>query len=116
MDGAGADSRTQAAIALPAWLRTTPTGVILALRVQPGARRSSVVGLHAGRLKIALQAPPVEGRANEALVAFIAGILGVAKRQVSLIAGERNRDKLVELRSVDPAAVARALSPEALES
>lgn len=85
---------------------------MLAVHVQPGARRSAVAGVHGERLKIALPAPPVEGRANEALVAFIAAALGIAKRQVAIVGGERSRDKLVELSAVDPAAVARALAPE----
>lgn len=86
---------------------------MVALHIQPGARRSAVVGVHAGRLKLALQAPPVEGRANEALVAYLAAALRIPRRQVLLVAGERSRDKRVELRGVDPAAVVRALAPSA---
>lgn len=81
------------------------------MHVQPGARRSAVVGEHAGRLKLALQAQPIEGRANEALVAFLATTLRIARRQVLLVAGERSRDKRVELRGVDAAAVVQALAP-----
>ncbi|MCK6427788.1 MAG: DUF167 domain-containing protein [Burkholderiaceae bacterium] len=84
---------------------------MVALHIQPGARRSAVVGVHAGRLKLALQAPPVEGRANEALVAYLAAVLRIPRRQVLLVAGKHSRAKRVELRGVDPAGVARALAP-----
>lgn len=88
-------------------------GVEVAVHVQPGARRSAVVGEHAGRLKLALQAPPVEGRANAALMAFLAATLRIPRRCVVLVAGERSRDKRVELHGVDAAAVVRALAPSA---
>lgn len=70
-----------------------------------------MVGIHAGRLKPALPAPPVEGRANEVLVAYLAAALRIPPRQVLLVAGEHSRDKCVELRGVDPAGVARVLAP-----
>lgn len=106
-----ADSRTRAVADLPGWITAVSAGAVVALHVQPGARRSTVVGVHAGRLKLALQAPPVEGRANAALVAFLAATLRIPRRQVLLVAGEHSRDKRVELRGVDAAAVARALAP-----
>jgi uncharacterized protein (TIGR00251 family) len=105
------DSRTGSAGGLPAWVTAVALGAEVALHVQPDARRSAVVGIHGGRLKLALQAPPVEGRANEALAAFLATALRIPRRQVLLVAGERSRDKRVELRGVDAAAVARALAP-----
>lgn len=110
---AAADSRTRAAAELPAWVTATGLGVQVAVHVQPGARRSAVVGEHAGRLKLALQAPPVEGRANAALMAFLAATLRIPKRCVVLVAGERSRDKRVELHGVDAAAAVRALAPSA---
>ncbi|GIL03677.1 MAG: hypothetical protein BroJett031_01970 [Betaproteobacteria bacterium] len=106
-----ADSRTLAAADLPGWLAAVSGGAVVALHIQPGARRSAVVGVHAGRLKLALQAPPVEGRANEALVAYLAAVLRIPRRQVLLVAGKHSRAKRVELRGVDPAGVARALAP-----
>ncbi len=102
-----ADSRTPSASDLPAWVKVIALGVEIALHVQPGAS----VGVHAQRLKVALQAPPVEGRANEALVRFLAAMLGVAPRQVVLVGGERSRDKRVELHGVEAAAAMRALAP-----
>ncbi|GAB4469890.1 MAG: hypothetical protein OHK0044_12160 [Burkholderiaceae bacterium] len=108
---AAADSRTRAAGDLPAWITAASGAAVIALHVQPGARRSAVVGVHGGRLKLALQAPPVEGRANEALVAYLAATLRIPRRQVLLVAGEHSRDKRVEVRGVDPTEVAQALAP-----
>jgi hypothetical protein len=71
--------------------------VRLAVRAQPGAKRSAVVGRHGDRLKIAVQAPPVDGKANEALCGFIANWLDVPRRAVTLGAGDTSRDKRVDI-------------------
>jgi len=55
---------------MPIWLKQTPNGIILNLHCQPGAKITKVVGLHAGCLKISLQAPAIENKANELLLAF----------------------------------------------
>jgi len=65
------------------------------VHVQPGARRSGVAGLHGDRLKIRIAAPALDGRANDALVAFIAEQLGIPRARVAVVRGERSRDKLV---------------------
>lgn len=77
------------------WLRRAGDGWTLAVHVQPGAKRSAVAGLHGDRLKVRIAAPALDGRANDALIAFMAEALGVPKRSVSLAAGERSRDKVV---------------------
>ncbi|HSD41137.1 MAG TPA: DUF167 domain-containing protein [Burkholderiales bacterium] len=77
------------------WARRTAVGWILAVHVQPGAKRSEVAGPHGDRLKVRIAAPALDSRANEALVAFVAEALGVPKRSVSVAAGERSRDKIV---------------------
>jgi len=87
-----ADSRTQA---LPAWIRSEAAGVRLALRVQPGARRCALVGTHGERLKVAVQAPPVDGRANEALLQYLGACLGLRPAALRLVAGAGSRDKSV---------------------
>lgn len=71
------------------------SGLVLELHVQPGARRTEFAGMHGDRLKIRLAAPPVEGRANEALLEFIARELKVPKRQVRIDAGLTSRRKRV---------------------
>ena len=68
---------------------------MLSLYVQPGAKKTEVVGLHGGALKIRLAAPPVDGKANECLVDYVADRLRVPKRQVTLVSGQSSRSKRV---------------------
>jgi uncharacterized protein (TIGR00251 family) len=68
------------------------------VHAQPGARRTEVTGLHGDRVKIRLAAPAQEDRANEALRDFLAGRFAVPRREVTLVAGEKSRDKRVEIR------------------
>jgi uncharacterized protein len=82
-------------VADPGWARRTAAGWALALHVQPGAKRSAAAGLHGERLKLRIAAPAVDGRANDALVAFVAERLGVPKARVAVARGERSRDKLL---------------------
>ena len=71
--------------------------ITLELHCQPGAKRTEVVGTHGSALKIRLAAPAVEGRANEALIAFLASSFGVPRRNVTLMRGEANRAKTVRI-------------------
>jgi hypothetical protein len=87
------------------WMRAIDGGVVLALHCQPGARRSEAVGLHGERLKVRIAAPPVDGRANEALVAWLAATLGVPRSAITLLAGQSGREKLVEVKGVGMEAV-----------
>jgi hypothetical protein len=79
------------------WARRTADGWSLALHVQPGAKSAGVAGLHGDRLKVRIAAPALDGRANDALIAFVAGMLGVPKARVAVARGERSRDKLVAI-------------------
>jgi uncharacterized protein len=69
--------------------------VILELHVQPGAKRSEFAGEHGDRMKLRLAAPAVEGKANEALIEFLAGYFGVPKRNVRIASGLKSRQKRV---------------------
>src|SRR5579863_10331770 len=88
-----------------AMLREAAGGVTLAVRAQPGAKKTVIVGVYgegdAAQLKIAVQAPPVEGRANEALIAFLAETLNLPKKSVELVSGELSRSKVFLLRGVN---------------
>jgi uncharacterized protein (TIGR00251 family) len=84
------------------------SGVRVAVHVQPRASRSEIVGLRGTALKVRLQAPPVEGAANDALVALLAERLGVPRRAVRVVAGAASRAKTVEIEGTTEAAV-RAL-------
>jgi uncharacterized protein (TIGR00251 family) len=72
-------------------------GVTFAVRVVPRASRNEIAGIHGDALKIRLTAPPVEGRANEALIAFLAKRLGVRKAQVEIVAGATSRRKVIRV-------------------
>ena len=79
---------------LPAWLRPTAAGVSLLLHVQPGAKRTEVVGAHGDALKLRLAAPPVDGRANACLLDYLAATLGIPSRSLRLLSGETSRARL----------------------
>jgi len=78
-----------------AWYRRNGDLLTLTLHIQPGAKRTEMAGLHGEALKIRLAAPPIEGRANDALLKFIANIFGVPLRQVELKQGGQSRHKVV---------------------
>jgi uncharacterized protein (TIGR00251 family) len=76
--------------------------VSLAVRVAPRASRNELAGVEAGALKVRLTAPPVEGAANQALVKLLAKSLGVAKGKISVVSGERSRNKRVLVLGLSP--------------
>jgi len=82
---------------MAAWLREELGTVVLALHVQPGASRTEVAGVHGDALKIRLAAPPAEGRANAALIAFLAEAFGVPRASVTLLRGAASRRKSVRI-------------------
>ena len=74
--------------------------LLLDLRIQPRASRNEIVGFQPdGRLKIRITSPPVDGRANDHLIRFLADQFGVAQRDVRLVSGDNNRNKRVEINS-----------------
>lgn len=77
-----------------------PGRVVFSVRVQPRASRDEAAGEMAGALKVRLQAPALEGRANEALCEFLADVLKTPKSAVRILSGERGRNKRVEIRGV----------------
>ena len=72
------------------------------VRVQPRASRTEIVGPYADGIKIRLAAPPVEGAANAALVAFLSRALRIPKSSVRIVRGDRSRTKLVEVSGIEP--------------
>lgn len=90
------------------WFRVANDGrITLTLHIQPGAKKTEFAGLHGDALKIRLAAPPVDGKANEALVRFVADTLGLAKSAVILKSGQTSRRKVLEVTGGTVAAIAR---------
>jgi len=79
------------------WYRRNGATITLTLHVQPGAKRNEIVGLHGEALKIKLAAPPIEGRANDALLKFIADLFAVPQRNTELLQGGQSRQKVVAI-------------------
>jgi uncharacterized protein (TIGR00251 family) len=84
--------------------------VLLAIRVIPRASRTEIVGERAGRLAVRVTAPPLEGRANDAVRRLLAKTLGVAVGRVQVVSGERGRDKRVRIERISATEAARRLS------
>src|SRR5438046_2207735 len=78
-------------------------GCILPVRAQPGARKAGVLGEQAGALKVAVTAPPDDGRANKALSEMLREQLGLKRSQVELLSGDKSRDKRFLIRGVTKA-------------
>lgn len=92
---------------MASWYRSNGEVITLTLHVQPGAKRSEICGLHGEALKLKLAAPPIDGRANEALLKYIAELFRVPVRQVELRQGAQSRHKVV-------AVTDSAIQPESL--
>ncbi|MBP8267071.1 MAG: YggU family protein [Zoogloea sp.] len=85
------------------WLNRAADGsVVLTLHIQPGAKKTEIAGLHGDALKIRLAAPPVDGKANAALIAFLAKACGMSKSSVELVSGDTSRSKRVRVCGADP--------------
>ena len=92
-------------------IQRTADGVIVSVRVVPRAAKSGVAGTRGGALLVRLTAPPVEGAANAELIEVMAAALGVPKRMVSIVSGERARQKRVHIAGIGAAtAEARLLT------
>ena len=81
------------------WCSALPGGIRLAVHIMPNAKKSQVIGLLDGALKIRLQAQPIEGKANDALVRYIAELLDVPKSAVSITHGHTGKRKILEVRA-----------------
>jgi uncharacterized protein len=96
-------------------VRDVPGGVEVSVFCQPKAARTALVGMHGGALKAKVKAPPVEGKANRALLELLSGALGVPPGRLTLVSGEQSRNKRVRVEGVDAAtalgAIMAALAP-----
>jgi uncharacterized protein (TIGR00251 family) len=91
-------------------LAESATGVTLAVRVIPRARKDALAGTRDGALLVRLAAPPVDGAANAALIVFLAALLDRPKRDIAIVAGQTSRDKRVMVSGMTAAQLSRTLS------
>jgi len=91
------------------WAEVSGDALRLRLRLQPGAKVSRVVGYHGDRLKIAIAAPPADGKANAALIKWLSSELGLTQKAVEIVAGLTTRDKQVLIHGGAQAGVWRQL-------
>lgn len=93
-------------------IRALPDGCTIAVRVHPGTKRNAIHGTHDGALKVSLSAPPADGRANEALIAFMAERLGLPRSRVSLVSGAASRSKTLRIRGLNASEVESRIGPD----
>ncbi len=84
-------------------LRSAPDGCTISVRVHPGAKRNAVTGTHDGALKISLTTAPTDGRANAALIAFLAQRLKIPRASIELVSGHTSRSKTLRLTGITTA-------------
>jgi hypothetical protein len=106
------DSMDPIPLITPSFAKDVADACTLLVRVHPGARKNAVTGTHADALKIALTAPPVDGKANDALIAFLAEALRLPRARIAIIAGLSSRTKTLRITGKSAAEVATALFPD----
>ena len=79
------------------YIKKTEDGYLLSLRVEPRSSKSEIIGIHGERLKIKIKSPPVDGKANKEVIAFLADKLNVKKACISIVSGKSSRDKVVKI-------------------
>ncbi len=91
------------------WYTESSEGITIAIKAVPRAKRDEIVGVEGDALKVRLTAPPVEGKANKALVKFLAFKLGVRRADLEILHGETGRHKLVRIRGLSAARLKAAI-------
>jgi uncharacterized protein (TIGR00251 family) len=90
-------------------VRDTPAGASFQVRVQPRAKKNAITGEVGDAIKLAITAPPVDGRANEACIAFFAELLNVGRSSVTIAAGQSSRNKVIRVAGMSAAQVTKRL-------
>lgn len=93
----------------PVWLTGDEKHAVLTLHIQPSASKTSLVGEHGAALKVRLAAPPVDGKANTALLAYLSGILDIPANALELLSGASSRSKRVKAVGISAEAVSQRL-------
>ncbi|MCD6571262.1 MAG: YggU family protein [Deltaproteobacteria bacterium] len=97
------------------WIQRRNNDTIVTCKVHPNASRSCMEGIKEGHLEIRLNAPPVEGKANKALIKLMSKCLKLAKSEISIIHGEKTRIKIISIKDKTPTDVIRALGLDHIE-
>ncbi len=92
-------------------VRDSAQGAQFALRVQPRASRNAIAGTIGDAIKLAITAPPVDGKANQAVIEFLANLFRVSKSSVVIVSGETGRNKLIAIRGMSAEQVRKVLTP-----
>lgn len=93
-------------------IESTPNGCRIQIHAAPRASKTRIVGLHDGRVKIQIAAPPVDGAANIELIKFLAAALNLPKSDLTLVTGDSGKRKVVDVRGLGADAVAKQLNLE----
>lgn len=91
-------------------LHETAKGITFAVKVQPRARKNAITGTVGDALKLALTAPPVEGRANQAVIEFFAELFAIPRSSVTIASGESSRNKVIRIAGVSKGAAEQRLA------
>ena len=91
-------------------IRETAGHVTFSIKVQPRARKNAITGAVGDALKVSLTAPPVDGKANQALIEFLAGIFKIPRSSITIASGETSRIKSIRIAGVTKATVEQAFS------
>jgi hypothetical protein len=94
---------------MPFTVRDTAQGAQFALRVQPRASRTAIAGVMGDAVKLAITAPPVDGKANQAVIEYLAELFHVSKSSIAILSGETGRTKLIAVRGLSAQQVRQAL-------
>jgi uncharacterized protein (TIGR00251 family) len=96
-------------------VRESAKGVAFAIKVQPRARKNAITGVVGEALKLALTAPPVDGRANQAVIEFLAGFFEIPRASVTIASGETSRNKVVRITGLSKQVAERKLGEVLLD-
>lgn len=94
------------------WIRFDKKSCIIEIHAQPQAKKNEIVGLYNDRLKVKIKSPPVDGKANECLIEFIAKVVGVNRSSVELLKGESSRQKQIRISGLNLKQIELLLLPK----
>jgi uncharacterized protein (TIGR00251 family) len=94
-------------------IREVPGGIVFSVRIHPNAKRSGFAGFHGESVKIDVNAPPLEGKANKELIKFLSEALSVPKSSIQIVRGDKSKGKVLKLAGISSAKLLNALgTPE----